>query len=38
MRGVWFKDENRTTNDKHNNFEEREYVGTPDEEISWLKN
>jgi hypothetical protein len=38
MRGVWFKDENRVNNDKHNNFKEREYVGTPDEEISWLKN
>jgi hypothetical protein len=38
MRGVWFKDENRAGNDKHNNFKERDYVGTPDEEISWLQN
>lgn len=37
MRGVWFKDENRAGNDKHNNFKEREYVGTPYDEISWLK-
>jgi hypothetical protein len=37
MRGVWFKDENLTGNDKHNNFKEREYVGTPNDEISWIQ-
>lgn len=38
MRGVWFKDENRASADKHNNYKERNYVGTPENEISWLQN
>ena len=39
MRGVWFKDENKKLNgkDKHNNFKEKVYASTPDEEISWLR-
>jgi hypothetical protein len=28
----------KNKNDNHNGFKERVYVGTPDEEISWLKN
>jgi hypothetical protein len=37
MRGVWFKEENRAVNDKHNNFKEKEYVGTPHDQISWMQ-
>jgi hypothetical protein len=38
MRGVWFKDENRAGTDKHNGFKEKNYDGTPIEEISWMQN
>jgi hypothetical protein len=43
MRGVWFKDENRLNGasaklDKHNDFSERVYVGTPIEDIPWVTN
>lgn len=38
MRGVWFTDENRSGSDKHNGFKEKNYDGTPVEEISWMQN
>jgi hypothetical protein len=28
----------KNKNDKHNNFKEKEYVGTPDDQISWMQN
>ena len=36
MRGVWFKDNNKTSRgDSHNGFSSKKYTSTPDEEVGW---